>query len=138
SRGTSRSTPEMPAGLDEVFDRLVTILGRYAPPLVVRSGGVAGKRDFQLWSEKDVTIDGGRRKEIYFAGAIVQRGYIGFYFMPVHTHAEQTALFASELLGLLKGKSCFHLKHLDVELAVHVEDALARGFELYRDRGWVE
>jgi hypothetical protein len=128
----------MPFDLDEIFAGLVAILGRYAPPLVARSGDVAGKRDFQLWSEKDVTIDGRRRKEVYFAGAIVQKGYVGFYFMPVYTHAEQKALFAPELLRLLKGKSCFHVKRFDAELAAHVEDALTRGLELYRERGWVE
>ncbi len=128
----------MPVDLDAIFDRLVAILLGYSPPLVVRSGGVAGKRDFQLWSEKDVTIDGRPRKEVYFAGAIVQKGYVGFYFMPVYTHAERKSLFAPELMALLKGKSCFHVKELDAALVVHVEEALAHGLELYRERGWVE
>ena len=73
-------------------------------------------------------------------GALGEREgeYVGFYFMPVDTHAEQTALFAPELLALLRGKSCFHLRRLDDELEGHVEAALATGFELYRERGWVE
>lgn len=37
-----------------------------------------------------------------------------------------------------RGKSCFHVKRLDEALERHVEAALARGFELYRERGWVQ
>jgi hypothetical protein len=122
----------------EVFDRLEALLAHYVPPLVPRSGSVRGKRDYQLWSERPVVIEERERKEVYFAGVIAQKAHIGFYFMPVHTHAEQKGLFAPELLALLRGKSCFHVKHLDDALLAHVEDALARGFELYRERGWVE
>jgi hypothetical protein len=124
--------------LDEIFDLLTAALDRYVPPLVARTGGVTGKRDRQLWSEKDVVVAGRRRKEVYFAGAIVQKRHVGFYFMPVYTHADARGLFAPELLDLLEGKSCFHVKRLDDDLLAHVEDALARGFELYRERGWVD
>lgn len=126
------------ADLDAIFERLERSLRRYAPPLVVRSGSVTGKRDCQLWSEKAVEVAGRKRDEVYFGGLIVQKGYVGFYFMPVYTHAEQTAVFAPELLTLLRGKSCFHVRRLDDELEGHVEAALATGFELYRERGWVE
>ena len=126
-----------PGDLDAIFDRLETSLRRYVPPFVARTGGVKGKRDCQLWSEKAVEIAGRKRDEVSFAGLIVQKGYVGFYFMPVYTHAEQTAVFAPELLALLKGKSCFHVKRLDDALVGHVDAALATGFDLYRERGWV-
>jgi hypothetical protein len=124
--------------LDAIFDRLETSLERYVPPFVVRSGGIPGKRDYQLWSGKTVEIEGRKRNEVYFAGLIVQKGYVGFYFMPVYTHAGQKLLFAPELLALLKGKSCFHVRRLDDDLVAHVERALAAGFALYRERGWVD
>ena len=124
--------------LRAIFDRLEASLRRYAPPFVVRSGGVAGKRDCQLWSEKAVEIEGRKRDEIFFAGLIAQKGYVGFYFMPVYTHASQKEVFAPELLALLKGKSCFHVTRLDDRLVEQVEDALAAGFALYRGRGWVD
>jgi hypothetical protein len=130
--------PEPSSDLTEIFDRLERLLSGFAPPLVARAGGVDGKRDYQLWSERPLVIEGRRRKEVYFAGIIGQKGYVGFYFMPVYTHADQRALFTPELLALLKGKSCFHLKRLDDELERHVRAALDRGFELYRERGWVD
>jgi hypothetical protein len=130
--------PEPGSDLTEIFDRLERLLSGFVPPLVARSGAVAGKRDYQLWSERPVVIEGRKRDDVYFAGIIGQKGYVGFYFMPVYTHADQRALFAPELLALLKGKSCFHVKRLDVELEDHVHAALDRGFDLYRERGWVE
>jgi len=38
---------------------------------------------------------------------------------------------------LLKGKSCFHVKQLGDGLMRSIDDALERGFELCRERGWV-
>jgi hypothetical protein len=126
------------AALDEIFDRLQASLGRYAPPLAARSGGVEGKRDFQLGSEKHIEIEGRKRDEVYFAGLIVQKGYVGFYFMPVYSDPEKQAMFAPGLLSLLKGKSCFHVRRLDDELAASIDAALAKGFELYVERGWID
>jgi hypothetical protein len=122
---------------DEIFDRLESSLLRYVPPLAARTGSVRGKRDLHLWSEKPVEIDGRKRDEVFFAGLIVQKAYVGFYFMPVYASGEQKDFFAPELLALLKGKSCFHVRELDDELVAGIEDALERGLELYRERGWV-
>lgn len=124
--------------LDAIFDRLDASLRRYAPPLVVREGGTPGKRNVHLWTGKEVEIAGRRRRDVYFGGAVVQKGYVGLYFMPTYTDVEQESLCAPDLLALRRGKSCFHVKRLDDGLAAHVDDALARGFELYRERGWVE
>jgi hypothetical protein len=123
--------------LDEIFDRIEASLRRYSPPLSARTGTVRDKRDLHLWSEKDVEIDGRKRAEVFFAGAIVQKGYVGFYFMPVYADSERKDLFAAELLRLLKGKSCFHVKELDDDLEGRIDEALAQGFELYRERGWI-
>ena len=127
----------MPADLDEIFTRLRDALERYSPPLVARTGTVRGKDDYHLWSEKDVVVDGRPRRELYFAGLIVQKGYVGFYYMPVYAEPERRELFAPALLKLLKGKSCFHIRRLDDEVLGHVEQALEDGFALYRERGWV-
>jgi hypothetical protein len=125
------------AELQPIFERLKETLANYSPPLAERSGGIKGKSDYQLWSEKDVVIDGRPRSEVYFAGVIAQKRYVGFYYMPVYTDPERKDLFEPELLRLLQGKSCFHVKRLDEELLVQIDDALARGLELYRERGWV-
>jgi hypothetical protein len=129
--------PEATRELDRIFDRIEAALRLYSPLLAARTGMVRDKRDLHLWSEKEVEIAGRKRDEVFFAGAIVQKGYVGFYYMPVHTDAERDDLFSPQLLPLLKGKSCFHVEKLGVELLGHIEDALTKGFRLHRERGWV-
>jgi hypothetical protein len=57
--------------------------------------------------------------------------------MPVYAEPEIKALFKPELLKLLKGKSCFHIKILDEELLRQIREALAAGYHQYQERGWV-
>ncbi len=120
--------------LNTIFASLKTLLAAYAPPLTP-------KRDepgyYDLWSVKDLVIEGRKRKEVFFAGLIIQKGYVGFYFMPVYAETELKAVFAPELLRLLKGKSCFHVKRLTPELLAQIEAALRVGYALYQQRGWV-
>jgi hypothetical protein len=38
---------------------------------------------------------------------------------------------------MLKGKSCFYIRRLDPSLKRQIRDALAEGYRLYKQRGWV-
>jgi hypothetical protein len=78
-----------------------------------------------------------KKKEVFFAGLIIQKSYVGFYFMPIYAETDLKEVFKPELLKLLKGKSCFHIKKLDDELKSQIREALELGFELYKERGWV-
>jgi hypothetical protein len=121
--------------LNTLFDALKPLLKKYQPPF-------ESKRDepayYDLWSFKPVVIEGRKKREVFFAAIIIQKSYVGFYFMPVY--ADERAMkkvIAPELLALLKGKSCFHIKKLTPELHGQIESALQAGYELYKQRGWV-
>lgn len=92
---------------------------------------------YDLWSNKNVVIDGSKKNEIYFAGLMIHRGHVGFYFMPVYWKSELTKIFDPGLLKLLKGKSCFHIKKLDESLLAQIENALSEGFKIYKEKSWV-
>ena len=92
---------------------------------------------YDLWSFKDLEIAGRKRKEVYFAGLIIQSSYVGFYYMPIYTDVSLKDVFKPELLKLLKGKSCFHVKKLDKELESQIAFALEKGYKLYKKRGWI-
>lgn len=93
---------------------------------------------FDLWSEKDVIFAGKKRSEVYFAEASIKKDYVGFYFMPIYIDLEELKKqLGPELLKLPKGKSCFHVKHLDEKLTAQIEDALKIGYEMYKQKGWV-
>jgi hypothetical protein len=120
--------------LKAVFEAIKPLLQTYQPPLVPKTDTAAY---FDLWSLKPVVIEGRRKKEVFFAGLIIQKDYVGFYFMPIYADTDLKAVFKPELLRLLKGKSCFHVKKLDDELLRQIESALKVGYELYQERGWV-
>lgn len=120
--------------LNEIFQQLKGRLKQYQPPLVAK---VDEDAHFELWSVKDLVIDGRKRKEVYFAGLVIQKGYVGFYYMPVYASEAMKSMFSPELLKLLKGKSCFHVKKLDPQLLDQIDSALSVGFRNYQERGWV-
>lgn len=131
---TAGKRDERPGVLDEIFADVKGLLAKYAPPFEVRSDAKAG---YHLWKTKPIVIDGRKRKEVYFAGVIPQQGYVGLYYMPVYVDADVKAMFKPELLSVLKGKSCFHLKERDPVLMRQIKSALADGFKMYKREGWV-
>jgi len=120
--------------LIEIFARLKKILKRYEDPLKPK---LDLDSRYDLWSFKDIEIAGRKRKEVYFAGLIIQSKWVGFYYMPIYTDTHLADVFKPELLKLLKGKSCFRIKELDEELEAQIDDALKKGYELYKQRGWI-
>lgn len=118
----------------DIFSRLRPELKQYEPPFVARFD-IEGRYD--LWSEGDFDVLGRKRTEVAFAALIIQSSYVGFYFMPIYNTPEMGDVFSPELMKLLKGKSCFHVKHLDDDLLDDIRKALRKGFELYEERGWV-
>jgi hypothetical protein len=118
----------------EIFNQIKILLKKYEPPFNARSDFDSR---YELWSEKYIEIAGRKRKEVYFAGLIIQSNYVGFYFMPIYTDTSLKEVFGAELLETLKGKSCFHIKKLDKKLLSQIKKALQIGFKLYKKRGWV-
>ena len=117
-----------------LFDEVKALLEPFAGHFTVRRNEPGA---YDLWSERDLVIDGRKRREVFFAGLLIQKDYVGFYFMPVYTEPEMKGVFGPELLALLKGKSCFYIKRLTPEIRTQVQEALAAGYELYVQRGWV-
>jgi hypothetical protein len=130
------SPPRNPAALQLIFKKLKMLLQAYSPPLVAR-GVRTDKPQYHLWSLRSVVVAGRRKKEFYFAGAIIQKAYVGFYYMPVYTNDEVRKLFAPELLALLKGKSCFYIRELSPRLERQIRKALRIGFRKCKQNGWI-
>jgi hypothetical protein len=117
-----------------IYNTLKPILKKYENPLKPK---MDLDSRYDLWSVKDIVIEGRKRDEVAFAALIIQSNYVGFYFMPTYTHDEIKQVFHPDLLKLLKGKSCFHIKSLTEKLKIHIEDAVEKGFELYKLKGWI-
>jgi len=118
-----------------LFAEMKSLMAPYAERLTVRHDEPGY---FDLWSDMPVEIEGRKRSEVYFGGLIIQKSYVGFYFMPVYADTDLRDVFGTELLAALKGKSCFHIKRLTPTLRGQIEAALAAGYRLYEERGWVQ
>ena len=125
---------KMEKDLINIFNRLKKVLKKFED-LLKPKFDLDSKYD--LWSFKDLVIAGRKRKEVYFAGLIIQSKYVGLYYMPIYIDTSLKDVFKPELLKLLKGKSCFHIKQLDAGLEKQIEEALEKGYALYKKRGWI-
>ena len=130
---TARNTV-MQEQLTEIFQRLKVLLKEYEAYLTPKFD-LDSK--YELWSIKRLEIERRKRKEVFFAGLIIQRKYVGFYYMPIYTDPDLKNVFKPELLKLLQGKSCFHIKMLDAKIEKQIRNALKIGFKLYKRLGWV-
>ncbi len=124
----------MVTDLDLIYSTIRDQLKSFSPPFTPKQDGAGA---YDLWSIKDVDFAGRKRKEVYFAGLIRYKTYVGFYYMPVYAEPEIKALFPVELLALLKGKSCFHINKLDDKLQNQIRFVLDFGLKAYQERGWV-
>ncbi|MCH8813779.1 MAG: DUF1801 domain-containing protein [Chloroflexi bacterium] len=135
ARAPRRTPQEKAADLAHAMEEIRSLLEKYTPPLEVRTDAKGG---YHLWSVKNIVVEGRKRKEVYFAGVTPQKGYISFHYMPVYTNPEQKSmLIKPELRSLLKGKSCFYVRRLEPALKTQIKDALASGFRLYQQQGWI-
>lgn len=120
--------------LVKTYRRLKKILKKYEKPLIPKFDLDC---KYELWSIKNIEIDGRKKKEVYFAGLTIQSNYVGFYYMPIYTDVQLKDFFKQDLLRLLKGKTCFHIKKLDENLEKQIDEVLKKGYILYEKRGWI-
>ena len=125
----------MKTDLVEIFQTIRASMQPYAAQGFVVKKNTDGL--YELWSERDIEIDGRKRNEVFFASVAIKNKYVGFYFMPIYVEPELKALLHQDLLKLLKGKSCFHVAKLNEELLEQIVNALGTGFTLYKQKGWV-
>jgi len=118
-----------------IFDEIKKLLAPYQKGTMQLLGGSEGK--VLLISKKPVEILGRKRDELWFASALIQKGYVGFYYMPVYGDAGVKELLKPELLKCLKGKACFHIKRYDQEIFSQIKQALSSGYNIWHKRGWI-
>ena len=112
--------------LDGIFDELKRIMEAYSPPFSVKtpSEALKRKRSYELTSYKKVVIAGRPKDEVYFAGLIKQKGYVGFYYMLAYAFPEVTSQLSPKFMSLLKGKTCFYIKSIEKSILDEVKKAL--------------
>ncbi len=117
-----------------IFEEIKKMLLPYEKGNLKVRGGTGG--EIAVVNETELIIDGKVRKEMWFAAALVQKGYVGFYLVSAYTDQGIKKTIKPELMKCLKGKSCFHIKKFDKEIFAQIKEALAIGHEHYKKKGW--
>jgi hypothetical protein len=119
-----------------IFEEIKKLLLPYVKAPIRLHGGDKGK--IILVSEKEIEVEGRRKNEVWFASALIQKGYVGFYFMPIYARPDKIKkIMQPELLQCLKGKCCFHIKKADAVILGQLKEALQAGYDCYKQMGWV-
>ncbi len=118
-----------------IFNEIKKLLLPYEKGAIKILGGKDGQ--IVLVSKKEIVVAGIKKPEVWFASALVQKGYVGFYFMPIYGQPKLGAKLHPDLMKCLKGKSCFHIKKNDADMYHHIKEALKIGYDCYREMGWV-
>lgn len=130
----SDKSPGQPE-LVPIFDAIVRLLKAHAGGELKVKGGEGGQ--VVLGRLKPIVIDGRKKEELWLASALIQKGYVGFYYMPVYMSEAVRRKMGADLMKTLKGKACFHIKKDDAILFDQIEKALRIGVETYKAKGWI-
>jgi hypothetical protein len=127
----SKGHPEMIL----IFEKLKSLFLPYEKGAIKIHGGTDGK--IMLVSHKPIEVEGRKKPEVWFVSALVQKGFVGFYYMPIYGYKKLGEQLRPELMKCLKGKACFHIKKYDEAIFEQIKEALKIGYECYKKLGWV-
>jgi hypothetical protein len=116
--------------LAPVFQRLRAILTPYGDRLVV-------VHDTPERYYVDTTHTMPNAKPLFFGAASIGKRHVSFHLMPVYLFPDLLDGIPDALRSRMQGKSCFNFKAPDEALLAALADLTARGFERYREAGYV-
>ncbi len=125
----------MTKDLNEISDKLKAVLQKHKTVFKVTS---EKPENYQV-SGTIPTMQGKQKVDgIYFASVVPKPKDIRFYFFPLYTHKEQIdPLLSDDTRKLLKGKTCFHVKHLTPEIEANLQQLTDKAVQLYQQDNWL-
>lgn len=121
----------MKTDLIEIFQTIRAVMQPYTAQGFNNRANTESSYD--LWSEKNVMVDGRERTEICFAALEIQEDHVELDFTP----AADGEVIDPALSELPKEGSAFQIKKLDEALLMQIENALANSFRIYKEKAWV-
>src|SRR5205085_10447724 len=90
-----------------IFKKIKSILESFESAALKGSGNDS---KYEVYGTKKVFVFNREVDGMYFAAAMIHKGFVGFYFMPIYCDPKLISEIPDNLKKLLKGKSCFHVK----------------------------
>ncbi|MCW3087659.1 MAG: hypothetical protein JWQ78_1045 [Sediminibacterium sp.] len=122
----SAGQPELVEVFEAIKKMILPYEGKSGLKLHAGTGG-----QLNLVSHKPVVIAGRQREELWFVSALVQKGYVGFYYMPINMNDDMRKQFSPEFMKCLKSKACFHIKNTDPVIMADIKKAIKVGYDAY-------
>ena len=128
---------------EKIFSALKKLLKPYEKDLEPHSGIINSRADmnkpaYHLYGKQEISIiEGHKPQKTYFAGIIIQKHFIGLYFMPIYSHPKKFKIANPSVKRFLKGKSCFNVTKVDKEISQEIQSLLQIGYQLYKNEGWI-
>ena len=72
---------------------------------------------------------------IYFSSVVAKPKEVRCYFFPLYTHSDEIGELPENLSKCLKGKTCMHIKNMDLELESGVKLLVRKSIGVYKDAG---
>ena len=92
---------------------------------------------YDLWSNKNVEIDGSPRNEVFFVSVGIEDNHVALHLLPEDQVNELKNISDPRFQELLNADGYFEIVSLDDPLLTKIEEAIAAGFKIYKDKGWV-
>jgi len=114
--------------LDGIQTALLNLLKAHIPPLQIRK---ENENVFEVAGTK-VAMQGKQKVDGFYFGSVVpKKKDIRLYYFPIYTHVDAFSWISDDLRLCLKGKSCFHIKKLSIELEEEIQKMIEWGIQLY-------
>ncbi len=118
-----------------IFEKLKSLMMPFEKGAIKVHGGTGGQ--ISLISHKAIEVQGRKMSAVWFVSALIQKGYVGFYYMPIYGYKSLGEKLHPDLMKCLKGKACFHIKKNDETLFKQITEAIKIGYDCYKKLGWV-
>jgi len=92
---------------------------------------------YDLWSNKNVEIEGSSRNEVFFTSVEIKDSYVTVSLFPQDQKNHLQEIASPEILQLQNNESEFKIDKLDDKSLTQIEDAIAAAYKVYKDKGWV-
>jgi hypothetical protein len=92
---------------------------------------------YDLWSNKNVEIDGSSRYEVFFTSVAIKDDDVAVHIFPQDQQSLMNEVSSAALSDLQSDEGFFKIDKLDDQLLAQIEEAIAAAYKIYKDKGWV-
>ena len=92
---------------------------------------------YDLWSNKNVEIDGTKRNELFFCSISIESDSVHLHIFPNDSNSDLKTVVADDLGKLQTEDGVIKIQSLDDSLMEQIESAISASYKLYKERGWV-